>query len=339
MCAASAVVVRLQTASITCGELVITVNTLYANHLWLIAAYTDPLISPQVPPPDLAPRVHRLRFDFVVEYGLEQEESGNTFVHTFRIRGVIPFGRLYYTLVWEYVPARTAATTPIYAIDVDYSALVRETWPGNVGGDWGWTPTTGTGGHITWNKGSVTLTGSGVPSGAGLSITTASIPSFSPTLPCNSYVSAAINHGPLPFNQGYATLTFEQQRGSPAYFGQATLLVNGGQNAGNVPRTIYDEATASSPLAPGWPSFQLLGQVLFHAANGKQVNSSGVDQSVPVTTIIINATTNVLGVPPATTSLNIGPITLGTVQASPIRRDRTWRTIRNPIFKLYPLGS
>lgn len=333
----TAIAIKQHSVSISCGIVTVYLQTDRHYHLWMLQAVIPPLINEEPPVQKPPTRAHRLSYRLVVDRGLEQQEDGQTTDHTFVFP--LPFfsGRLYYMFIWTSNDARKIAQTPIFCFDIVQTVQAIETWPDGFPGIWGWSSTINPGASLTSSPGQVVLSAAGNAVLASIGINLATIPGYTPSAPCDSFLAIQLSSGPRPIDAGHAVVELDQVRASPAYFSNAFILVRSQASVSWGTDDIYANNNAGSGPS-GYGNFSAsAGQLFFSAQNGMPPTSGAVDQSVPWTNLSCIAFSGNALDPTPSSSLTVGHVAIGTISPSVVRRDRQWRSLANPVFEILDL--
>lgn len=335
--AATAIPIKQHSVSINCGEVTVYLETTVTRHLWMLSAVRPPLINEEPPIQKPPSRAHRLSYKLVAEKGLEQAEDGQTLDHTFPFTLPIMQGRLFYMFIATNSSGQKFAQTPIFCFDILFSPLVIETFSKSPDGDLGWNRDAGINSTVTIGNNRAVIMNQTSFDIANINLGLGGIPELAGQLPCDLVVVADITSAPLGFHNGYATFSFGQSSISPPVATEAHALVMGLNGAADTPRTAYDFASAATgPVGYGRHVFSL-GQLLYHAGNGKAGSGGPPNPSVPVNNVAFYANTGGSTPAPVKAGLIINRVAFGTLGPSVVRRDRQWRSLANPIFDILDL--
>lgn len=334
---ATAIPIKQHSVSINCGQITVYLQTDVTRHLWMLAGVRVPLINREDPLEKPPTRAHRLSYRLIADRGIEQAEPGQTLDHTFVFPLPITQGRLYYMFIATNASGNRFAQTPIFAFDLVFTPLIIETFSRSPDGDLGWTRDAGANTTVEIGNNRAVIMNQTSFDIANINLGLGGIPELANQTPCDLVVVADIEPSPVGFHNGYADFAFGQSSVSPPVATEAHALILGLSGADDVTRTAYDYSVAASgPVGYGRHVFSL-GQLLYHASNGKAGSGGPPNPSVPVNNVAFYANTGGSTPTPVRAGVVIRRVAFGTIGPSVVRRDRQWRSLSNPIFDILDL--
>lgn len=117
-----------QSLSYDCGYVTVNMRTNSTQHLWLLYATTGPSIEGVPDAQQDANKPHHLNFTLYIDGVIEQEEAGDTILHTFKFALPASQPVVYFYTINMGTAGLKATRSPIFAYEFDPIQQWQETW-------------------------------------------------------------------------------------------------------------------------------------------------------------------------------------------------------------------